>query len=67
MAKSQTVAQMKKVLDTTQYPVAYVKFVLKKKYFIDTVAVMSTNNFLGKADSLAYSGKIGKTYAMEKG
>lgn len=66
-AKSQTVAQIKKVLDTTSNPVGFVKFILKKKFFIDTVAVLSTNSFLGKADSLAYRGKTGKTYGPFKG
>ena len=65
-AKSQTVAQIKKVLDTTQNPVGFVKYVLKKKYFIDTVTVVSTQQFTGKADSLAYHGKVGKTYGPFK-
>ena len=65
-AKSQTVAQIKKVLDTTQNPVGFVKYVLKKKYFIDTVTVVSTQQFMGKADSLAYHGKVGKTYGPFK-
>lgn len=65
--KSQTVAQIKKILDTTSNPIGFVKYVLKKKYFIDTVAVLSTNSFLGKADSLAYKGKTGKTYGPFKG
>ncbi len=60
--KSQSVAEIKKVLDTTSNPIGFVKYVLKKKYFIDTVTVVSTAQFLGKADSLAYHGKIGKTY-----
>jgi parvulin-like peptidyl-prolyl isomerase len=66
-AKSQTLAQIKKVLDTTNNPIGFVKFVLKKKYFIDTIAVLSTRSFLGKADSLAYHGKTGKTYGPFKG
>lgn len=61
-AKSQTIAQIKKILDTTSNPVGFVKYVLKKKYFIDTVTVVSTQQFMGKADSLAYHGKVGKTY-----
>ena len=68
-AKSQkgpTIAQIKSVLDTTSNPVGFVKFVLKKKFFIDTIAVLSTNSFLGKADSLAYHGKVGKTYGPFK-
>ncbi len=68
-AKSQkgpTIAQIKNVLDTTSNPVGFVKFVLKKKFYIDTIAVLSTNSFLGKADSLAYHGKVGKTYGPFK-
>ncbi len=65
-AKGQTLAQIKKILDTTSNPLGYVKFVLKKKFYIDTVAVVSTQNFLGKADSLAYHGKVGKVYGPFK-
>jgi parvulin-like peptidyl-prolyl isomerase len=65
-AKSQSLEQIKKVLDTTSNPVGFVKFVLKKKYFIDTIAVLSTSHFLGKADSLAYWGKVGKVYGPFK-
>jgi len=61
-ARSQSVAQIKKILDTTSNPIGFVKFVLKKKYFIDSVTVVSSAQFLGKADSLAYHGKVGKTY-----
>ena len=65
-AKSQTVAQIKKILDTTTNPVGYVKYVLKKKFYIDSVIVYSTEQFLGKADSLAYNGKVGKVYGPFK-
>ena len=65
-AKSQSIAQIKKILDTTQNPVGYVKFVLKKKFFIDSITVVSTSEFLGKADSLAYNGKVGKVYGPFK-
>jgi hypothetical protein len=65
-AKGQSLAQIKKVLDTTKNPIGFVKYVLKKKYFIDTVTVVSTLQFLGKADSLAYTGKTGKTYGPFK-
>lgn len=65
-AKCQSLAQIKKILDTTSNPLGFIKFVLKKKYFIDTVAVVSTSNFLGKADSLAYHGKVGKVYGPFK-
>lgn len=58
---------MKKVLDTTSNPVGYVKYVLKKKYRIDTVTIMSSTSFLGLVDSLAYKGKVDKTYGPFKG
>jgi PPIC-type PPIASE domain len=61
-----TTAQIKKIMDTTSNPVGFAIF-LKKKYFIDTIAVLSTRSFLGKADSLAYHGKTGKTYGPFKG
>lgn len=62
----QTVAEMKKVLDTTSDPIGYIKYRLKKKYKIDTVAVISSSSFLGLADSLAYKGKVGKVYGPWK-
>ncbi len=64
--KSQTLAQIKKILDTTSNPIGFVKYVLKKKYYIDTVSVLSTSQFLGKADSLAYNGKTGRVYGPFK-
>ena len=63
----QSVAQIKKVLDTTKDPIGYVKYVLKKKYKIDTVAVMCSTSFLGLADSIAYNGKLDKVYGPWKG
>jgi hypothetical protein len=65
-AKSQSIAEIKKILDTTSNPVGFVKHVLKKRYFIDTISVVSTAQFLGKADSLAYHGKTGKVYGPFK-
>ena len=62
----QSVAQIKKVFDTTKDPIGYVKYVLKKKYKIDTVAVMCSTSFLGLADSLAYNGKLDKVYGPWK-
>ena len=67
LVKSQSIAQIKKVLDTTSNPIGYVKYKLKKKYRIDTVTVISTTSFMGLADSLAYKGKIGKVYGPYKG
>jgi hypothetical protein len=54
--------QMKAGIEKSANPVAYVREVLKKKYKIDTIIVMSTSKFIGMADSLAYSGKKGKVY-----
>ena len=65
-AQSQSVAQIKKILDTTQNPIGYVKYVLRKKFYIDSVIVYSTQQFLGKSDSLAYHGKVGKVYGPFK-
>lgn len=67
-SKGQTIplAQAKKILDTTQNPVGFVKFIMKKKFHIDTVAVISTASFMGLADSLAYHGKVGKVYGPFK-
>ena len=65
-AKSQSLAEIKKILDTTNNPIGYVKYVLKKKYFIDTITVVSTQQFQGKADSIAYHGKTGKVYGPFK-
>ncbi|MEO6547375.1 MAG: hypothetical protein ABIN94_05225, partial [Ferruginibacter sp.] len=65
--KSQSLAQVKKELDTTHDPIGFVKYKLKKKYRIDTVTVMSTSSFLGLADSIAYNGKVGRVYGPFKG
>jgi hypothetical protein len=65
-ARGQSIAQIKKILDTTQNPIGFVKYILKKKYYIDTVTVVSTAQFMGIADSLAYKGKTGKTYGPFK-
>lgn len=67
LVKSQSIAQIKKELDTTIDPIGYVKYKLKKKYKIDTVTVMSTSSFMGISDSLAYNGKIGKVYGPFNG
>jgi parvulin-like peptidyl-prolyl isomerase len=64
--KSQTLAQIKKELDTTGNPIGYVKYKLKKKYKIDTIAVVSSTSFMGLADSIAYKGKLGKVYGPFK-
>ena len=66
-AKCQTTAQIKKELEITKDPIGYVKFKLKKKFVIDTVAVMSNTSFMGVADSIAYKGKLNKVYGPFKG
>jgi parvulin-like peptidyl-prolyl isomerase len=65
--KCQTTAQIKKELETTPDPIGYVKYKLKKKFFIDTVGILSSSSFLGIQDSIAYHGKIGKVYGPFKG
>lgn len=67
VSHAQTTAQIKKELETTDNPIGYVKFRLKKKYVIDTVAVMSSTSFMGIADSIAYKGKLNKVYGPFKG
>jgi hypothetical protein len=66
-AYSQSVAQLKKELETTPDIVKYVKFQLHKKYKIDTIDVVSTSSFIGTPDSLAYYGQEGKVYGPFKG
>ena len=63
----QTLAQIKKELESTTDPLGYVKYKLKKKYKIDTVSVVSTTSFMGLQDSLAYKGKTGKVYGPFRG
>ncbi len=65
--KCQTLAQVKKELETTQDPLGYVKFKMKKQFRIDTISVMSSTSFMGLADSIAYKGKVGKVYGPFKG
>lgn len=61
-ASAQSVSKIKAALEASPDPVGYVKYKLKKKYFIDTIAVVNTLSFMGKADSLAYKGTVGKVY-----
>ncbi len=63
---AQPVAQIKKELEAAPDPIGYVKFVLKKKFSIDTVAILSSTSFTGLADSIAYKGKTGKVYGPFK-
>ena len=62
ICQKMTINQMKTGIEKAANPVAYVREVLKKKYKIDTIVVMSTSKFVGMADSLAYTGKQGKVY-----
>ncbi len=61
-AQKKTIAQIKTELEQSDNPPLYVKDILKKKFVLDTIAVMRTQNFMGVADSLAYKGKIKKVY-----
>ena len=61
-AQKKTIAQIKTELEQSPNPPLYVKDVLKKKFVLDTVAVMRTSHFQGLPDSLAYKGKIKKVY-----
>ena len=63
----QSLSQIKKELEATPDPLGYVKYKLKKKYKVDTVAIISTTSFVGLPDSLAYGGKTGKVYGPFKG
>jgi parvulin-like peptidyl-prolyl isomerase len=63
----QSLSQIKKELEATPDPLGYVKYKLKKKYKVDTVAIISTTSFIGLPDSLAYRGKTGKVYGPFKG
>lgn len=67
IVSAQKLAQIKKELETTPDPLGYVKFKLKKKYSIDTIAVFSSTSFVGLGDSIAYKGKVGKVYGPFKG
>ncbi|MBC7849644.1 MAG: peptidylprolyl isomerase [Chitinophagaceae bacterium] len=61
-AQKKTIAQIKTELEQSTNPPLYVKDVLKKKFVLDTVAVMRTQTFMGIPDSLAYKGKMRKVY-----
>ena len=61
-AQKKTIAQIKSELEQSPNPPLYVKDVLKKKFIMDTVSVLRTDQFMGLPDSLAYKGKIKKVY-----
>jgi len=62
VAQKKTIAQIKEELEKSENPPLYVRDILKKKFVLDTVAVVRTSNFIGLPDSLAYKGKIKKVY-----
>lgn len=66
IVSAQKLAQIKKELETTPDPIGYVKFKLKKKYSLDTIAIFSSTSFVGLGDSIAYKGKTGKVYGPFK-
>jgi len=61
-AQKRSVAQIKKELQASQNPIAYVRDTIKKRYKFDTIIVTRLKNFRGVADSLAYFGQIRKVY-----
>jgi hypothetical protein len=61
-AQNMTIAQMKTNLETSRNPPLYAKDILKKKFKLDTIVVTRTIVFHSLADSLAYLGKMKKTY-----
>jgi hypothetical protein len=61
-AQKKTVSQIKLEIEKSTNSPLYVKDVLKKKFKIDTVAILSTTSFNNVFDSLAYKGKPGKVY-----
>lgn len=61
-AQKKTIAQLKTELEKSTNPPLYVKDILKKKFFLDTVLIFSTTRFGGVRDSIAYKGKVGKVY-----
>ena len=61
-AQKISISDMKKALDTVSNAPLYAKSVLKKQIVIDTIIIKSLTRFQGTVDSLAYHGKVGKTY-----
>jgi peptidyl-prolyl cis-trans isomerase C len=61
-AQKKTVSQIKSEIENSTNSPLYVKDVLKKKFKIDTVAILRTTGFKNLYDSLGYHGKIGKVY-----
>lgn len=61
-AQKKTIGQIKSEIEKSTNSPLYVKEVLKKKFKLDTVVILSTTSFNGLFDSLAYHGKPGKVY-----
>ncbi|MBC7828640.1 MAG: peptidylprolyl isomerase [Chitinophagaceae bacterium] len=61
-AQKKTISQIKQEIEKSTNSPLYVKDILKKKFKIDTVAIMRTSSFNGIYDSLGYHGKVGKVY-----
>ena len=61
-AQKKTVSQIKLEIEKAGNSPLYVKDVLKKKFKIDTVAILRTSGFNSLFDSLGYHGKVGKVY-----
>jgi peptidyl-prolyl cis-trans isomerase C len=61
-AQKKTVSQIKAELEKSSNPVLHTRNVLKKKFRIDTVAVLRIGGYQHITDSLAYHGKVGKVY-----
>ncbi|HKH59201.1 MAG TPA: peptidylprolyl isomerase [Flavitalea sp.] len=62
LAQKKTVSQIKLEIEKSGNSPLYVKDVLKKKFKIDTVAIIRTSGFNSLFDSLGYHGKVGKVY-----
>lgn len=61
-AQKKTIAQIKSEIEKSTNSPLYVKDVLKKRFKVDTVTILSTTSFTNLYDSLAYHGKPGKVY-----
>lgn len=60
--QKKSISQIKLDIENSSNSPLYVKDVLKKKFKIDTVTILSTSSFNGIFDSIGYHGKIGKVY-----
>ena len=62
VGQKKTISQIKIEIEKSTNSPLYVKEVLKKKFKIDTVAIINTSSFNSIFDSLGYHGKVGKVY-----